>query len=45
MLNTQAAETLQEAGYTIKEQAQEIILADGGTFIPDIIAANRGTGS
>jgi hypothetical protein len=44
ILNIQAAETLEEAGYTIKKQVQEIRLADGGTFIPDIIAANRGTG-
>ena len=44
LLNIQAAETLQEAGYIIKGQAQEINLADGGTFLPDIIAVNRGTG-
>jgi hypothetical protein len=44
ILNIQAAEMLVEGGYQIQGQVQEIRLSNGGTFIPDIIAADRKTG-
>ncbi len=44
ILNIQAAEMLVEGGYQIQGQVQEIRLSNGGSFIPDIIAADRKTG-
>ena len=44
ILNIQAAEMLEEEGYKIQGQVQEIRLSNGGTFIPDITAANTKTG-
>ena len=44
ILNIQAAEILVEEGFQLRGQAQEIQLANGETFIPDIIAADPKTG-
>jgi len=44
ILNIQATEMLEEVGYKIKGQAQEIQLFNGGTFIPDIVAVEPSTG-
>ena len=40
ILNIQAAEILVEEGYQIRGLAQAIQLANGETYIPDIIAAD-----
>ena len=44
ILNIQAAELLEDEGYKIQGQVQEIRLSNGGTFIPDITAADTKTG-
>ena len=44
ILNIQATEMLEEVGYKIKGQAQEIRLFNGGAFIPDIVAVEPSTG-
>ena len=44
ILNIQATEMLEEVGYKIKGQAQEIRLFNGGTFIPDIVVVEPSTG-
>jgi hypothetical protein len=44
ILNIQAAELLEEEGYLIQGQVQDIHLSNGGNFIPDITAADRKTG-
>ena len=44
ILNIQAAEILVEEGYQLRGQAQEILLANGETLIPDIIASDPKNG-
>ena len=44
ILNIQAAETLEEAGYQLKALVQEIHLSNGGKFIPDITLVDPKTG-
>jgi hypothetical protein len=44
ILNIQAAEILEEGGYQIQGQVQDIRLSNGGSFIPDITAVDRKTG-
>jgi hypothetical protein len=44
ILNMQAVEILNEAGYRIQGQVQEIQLFDGSTYIPDIYVVDPKTG-
>jgi hypothetical protein len=44
ILNIQVADILMEAGYRIRYQAQAIQLANGETYIPDIVASDPKTG-
>ncbi len=44
ILNIQAAEKIMEEGFQLRGQAQEIQLANGESFIPDIIAADPKSG-
>ncbi len=44
ILNIQAAEVLEEAGYQLKSLVQEIQLKNGGKFIPDLTLVDPNTG-
>jgi hypothetical protein len=44
ILNIQAAEVLEEAGYQVKSLVQQIHLSNGGKFIPDLTLTDPNTG-